>query len=361
MKVAIFYDWLNQWGGAERVLLNILKIYPNADLYTLVYDPQKTSWLPKKQKVFTSFINYLPFSKLNPIFYTPIYDIALEKFDFSGYDLVISATSVEGHCLLTPPQTLFVCFFHNINRHLYSTPKKYFLLQPLLKIYRHIDKIYSRRPDLVLCNSKTVSNRIQKHYQINPAIINPGINTGFFCPSKHIALSTKYFLIVSRLVPHKKIDLAIKACLALNQKLIIVGTGRDLYRLKKISNNNPLIQFVGQVKDSTLVNYYQNCQALICPQLEDFGITPLEAQACGKPVIAYGRGGNLETISQKTGVFFHHQTTLSLVDALKKFNTKKFNSQDCRHQAEKFSEARFMLNFKKTIDQQWAKHQNKLY
>lgn len=347
LRVAIFYDWLNQWGGAERVLLNILKIYPRADLFTIVYDPSAVKWLPPT-KVKPSFINKLPLARNNPIFYTPLYDIALEQFDFSSYDIVISTTSTIGHCLLTPPSTLFVTYFHNINRHLYR--------YNFLKFYQKIDYIYSRRPDAVLCNSRTVSARIQKEYRLTPRIIHPGVNTDFFRPSS-ISLN-KYFLIVGRLVNHKRFDIVIKAFLKNSLPLIIIGSGRKKNTLKKIAGRAANIKFIDPVSDYDLLNYYQNCLALICPQLEDFGLSAIEAQACGKPVIAYGRGGNTETIiNGKTGIFFPAQTPESLQSALVKFSSAKFNSQLIRRHSIKFSQDTFMLNFKKTIDQLWQKHQ----
>lgn len=359
LKIAIFYDWLNQWGGAERVLLDILKIYPNAVVYTLTHDPLKTSWLPPETKIVTSFIQKLPFSQKNPIFYTPFYSLALEKFDFSQFDLVISTTSSIGHCLLTHPKTLFVCYYHNTNRYLYQTPKRYRYLSFLLKRYQKTDFIYGQRPDSLLCNSKTVQSRILKHYQRPSQIIYPGVNTDFFTPS-NLKTEANYYLTVSRLVDHKKIDLAIHACHQLNKKLIIVGTGRSKNKLltltKKLGASN--IIFLGKVSDKKLKSLYQNCQALICPQIEDYGLTPIEAQACGRPVIAYQKGGITETvIDNKTGVFFRHQTVQSLSKAIIKFETINILPTDCVANAQRFSSQNFMLNFKNSIENLWQKHQ----
>lgn len=357
-KVAIFYDWLNQWGGAEKVLLDLIKLYPEAPIYTLIHDPKKTDWLPKNTKIIASFINKFPFSKSNPFFYTPFYSIALEQFDFSDFDIVISTTSTVGHCLLTSPKTLFICYFHNVNRHIYQ--KKYFWpISSLIFNYKKNDQIYSQRPDFLFCNSQTVQNRIKNIYHRLAQIIYPGIDTSFFIPSK-INLDEKYFLIVSRLVSHKKIDLAIRACHKLNQKLYIVGTGRDQHKLANLidSFNDSNIKLLGKVDDNKLLNLYQNCQALICPQLEDFGLSPIEAQACGKPVIAYNRGGLTETvINNKTGILFNHQTVKGLIFALKKFNSDNFSKNVCQKHAQKFSNINFMLNFKKETDLLWQNHQ----
>lgn len=345
-KIAIYYDWLNQWGGAEKVLLNILSLFPQAELFTLFYDKNKCSWLPKNIKIHTSFLQNLPRTN----FLAPIYDIAAESLDFKNFDIIISTTSNVGHCLLTSPNSLFVCYYHNLNRHLYLQPPK--LLQPLLNIYKYIDKIYSQRPDATFCNSKTTQNRLKKYLNLNSKVINPGIDTKFFIPTSH---PTKdYFLIVSRLVPHKNIDYVIQTFLKINKKLIIVGTGRDENRLKNIANHSPNIIFTGLINDQKLLNFYQNCTALICPQIEDFGIISLEAQSCGRPVIALNRGGLTETIiDKKTGLFFKHQNQKSLNIALNKFNKIIFDNNYIRNHAKNFNESLFMLNFKQEI--------NKLY
>ena len=358
-KVAVFYDWLNQWGGAERVLLDILQIYPEADLFTLVWDTSKTNWLPKNIKITTSFIDKLPFAKDNPIFYTFLYPIALEQFDFSGYDILISTTSTVGHCFLTPPSTLFICYFHNINRYLYQTPSKYKILSPILRSYQNIDKIYSQRPDYFFTNSTTVQSRIKQFYNRDSIVIHPGVNTRkFTCTNR---TPSDFFLVVSRFVDHKKISIAIDACHKLGKNLIIVGSGRNYNQIKKYVNslNNPAIKVLGFVSETRLIDLYQRCQALICPQIEDFGITPLEVQSCGRPVIAFNQGGITETvIDRKTGIFFNNQTVPSLVKAIIAFDKLRINPNVCSQQANKFSQNRFMLNFKQRIDNLWSSRQN---
>lgn len=355
-KVALFYDWLNQWGGAEKVLLDLIKIYPDAPVFTLVYDPQKTSWLPTKTKIISSFINRLPFSKNNPLIYTPFYDLALEQFDFSSFDIVISATTTVGHCLITPPKTMFVCYYENINRYLYQTPRRYRFLNPLLNIYKKIDFIYSRRPDHIICISNTVQKRIVDNFRLKPTIINPGVDTTFFAPSLHS--SSDYYLTVSRLVAHKNIDLVINTFNLLPQKLIIIGHGRESANLKNLAKNNPNIKFLDHLTNDQVRYYYQNCRALICPQIEDFGLTPIEAQACGKPVIALGTGGNTETIiNGQTGIFFKKPTVSALTEAINTLNNSKISSRDCRQNAAKFSTNSFMLNFKQSIELLWQQHQ----
>ncbi len=349
-KVALFYDWLNQWGGAERVLLDILKIYPTAPVYTLVHNPTKTKWLPQKTNIITSFINSLPNAVNNPIYYTPLYPIALEQFNFSKFDIVISTTTTIGHCLLTSTQTLYLCYFHNINRYLYQK-------NIIPKIYQKIDQIYSHRPDHFLVSSKNVRQRIQKHYHRPATLIYPGVNLNNFKPNQK--QPKKYFLVVSRLVAHKKTQIAIQACHQLNLPLVVVGTGRQLKKLKKLKQEitADTVTFTGSISQKKLINLYQNCQALICPQLEDFGLTPIEAQACGRPVIAFNKGGHRETIiNAKTGILFPQQTVTCLAKTLKNFQIKNYHPQDCIKQAQHFSQKLFMLNFKKTVNYLW--HQN---
>ncbi|HPT65951.1 MAG TPA: glycosyltransferase [Candidatus Woesebacteria bacterium] len=353
-KVALFYDWLNQWGGAEKVLLDLIKLYPKAPVYTLIYDPKKTKWLPKNTVVVPSFLNKLSPSKKNNILHTPLYSSAVRSFDFSKFDIVISTSSTIGHHLLIPKKTLFICYLHNVNRHIYQQ-KYHWPLSYLISKYKEKDKLYSQNPDCFFCNSKTVQKRIFDIYKRKAKIIYPGIDTSFFIASKK-KVKEKYFLIVSRLVSHKKIDIAIKACHQLNKKLYIVGTGRNKNKLNNLINylKDKKIKLLGQIDNDKLLNLYQNCQALICPQLEDFGLTPIEAQSCGKPVIAYNKGGLTETvINEKTGIFFNNQTVNDLVDAIQIFDSKKFSQNLCRQNAKKFSNRSFMLNFEREVNLIW--------
>lgn len=343
LKIAIYYDWLNQWGGAERVFLDILKIYPKADIFTLDYDPQKTPWLPKNTTVYSLNLK-------NKLLYSPLYSFALEKINFSNYDILISTTSHVGHSFLTLPHTLFICYLHNVNRYLYQHSPP--LLKLPLKIYRKFDYIYGQRPDYLLCNSKTVATRIKRAYARSAKVIYPGIDTKKFVPNN--LKPKKYFLIVSRLVNHKSIDLAIKAFSKLPYQLKIIGVGRAQNQLKKMASPYRNISFLGTVGEKRLLSLYQNCQALIHPQEEDFGLTALEVQACGRGVIAFQKGGATETIiKNQTGVFFNQATPESLQKAVEKYLELDINSQNCRTQSLHFDHHLFMLHFKQTVDHLW--------
>lgn len=344
-KVAIYYDWLNQWGGAERVLLDILTLYPEADLYTLDYQAQNTSWLPKTHKIFSLNLK-------NKLFYTPFYSYRLEQIDFSSYDILISTTSNVGHSFLTSPNTLYLCYFHNINRYLYQHSPT--ILKPLLNYYQKLDKIFSQRPDYLFCNSKNVQDRIFSKYQRLADIIYPGINTQKFVPNNK--KPDNYFLIVSRLVAHKKIDLVIDTFKTLPYKLKIVGQGRDQEFFKCLASSNKNIEFIESVDDQELVYLYQNSLGLIYPQEEDFGLTSLESQSCGRGVIAFNRGGARETIiDHKTGIFFDKQDVSSLKEAINSYLSSPPKSIDCRHHALNFDHQFFMLNFKKKVENLYAK------
>jgi glycosyltransferase involved in cell wall biosynthesis len=298
-KIAIYYDWINQWGGAEQVLLDILNIFPDADILTLFYRPQQ--WLPSKTKIFTP------------------------PFNLKKYDLIISTTSYFGYYL---PADIY--YLHNINRYLYNTPFKF------------IDRLLVSNKKIFLCNSKNVQKRINQHLNIKANVVYPGIDTNKFIPTTKPSLD--YFLVVSRFVKYKNIDSVIFACQKLKKKLVVVGTGRQEKYLKQIANYQ-YIKFTGKISQNQLIKLYQNCQALIQAQIEDFGLTALEAQACGRPVIARKAGGALETVTPKTGIFF----TKNLTKAVSSFNPKNFNSKDCRQNALNFSRQKFMLNFKKKI------------
>lgn len=347
LKIAIYYDWLNQWGGAERVLLNLLELYPKADIYTLDYQPDKCPWLPKNHRIFSLNLK-------NKLIYSPFYAFKLEQIDFSDYDILISTTSTVGHCFLTLPQTLFICYFHNINRYLYQNPPK--LLKPLLKRYQNIDKIYGQRPDYLFCNSQNVASRIKNNYGRDASIIHPGIDLDKYIPNN--LKPEPYFLVVSRLVPHKKIDLVINAFTDSQYQLKIVGQGREENYLKCLAQGLNNIEFINKVTESELIKLYQNCTALIYPQEEDFGLSAIEVQACGRGVIAYNQGGARETvIDQKTGILFDKQDKASLLMAIEKYLKSPPSPSNTHFQAQKFDRQIFMLNFKKQIDTLWSKRQ----
>lgn len=351
MKVALVYDRVNKWGGAERVLLALHKLFPAAPLYTSVYDPKKASWA-NVFTVKTSFLQTMPFAPVRHEAFAILMPLAFESFDFSEYDLVISVTSEAAKGIITKPGTKHICYCLTPTRYLWSGYEEYFsnqvlrtIAKPATSYLRAWDVIAARRPDIMAAISKEVKRRIQTYYHRDSEVIYPPLML------EHSDIKVKpgsYYLVVSRLVRYKRIDLAIEACNRLELPLVIVGTGDEEKNLRRIAG--PTIDFVGSVSDRELREYYGGAKALLFPGLEDFGLTVIESQIHGKPVIAYRDGGQLETVLEgKTGIFFKDQTVDSLVDALEKFQKSAFDPTTAIKQAEKFSFLQFEKKLQKLI------------
>lgn len=373
MIVALVYDRVNKFGGAERVLLALHQIWPDAPLYTAVYDPQGAPWA-KDFKVISSFAQKFPLAKEHHEIYPWLMPFAFESFNFDKFDIVISVTSAEAKAIITKPETLHLCYCLTPTRYLWSSYEYYLdnprygmfnpmaklLMKPILAKLKQWDKIASQRPDDYIAISKTVQKRIRRYYQRDSDLIYPPVNTGKFNPVNgqwSMVNGQNYFLVVSRLVSYKRIDIIIKAFNKLGLPLKIIGDGSERKRLESIAKVN--IEFLGQeLTDAQLISYYQNCFALVFSGEEDFGLVSLEAQACGKPVIAYKIGGVGETvIGNRTGILFSPQTSEALIKAVKNFKLENFNSQDCHQNAEKFSEKIFAKKFKNFVEEKWQKHQ----
>lgn len=370
MRVALVYDRVNKWGGAERILLALHEIWPEAPLFTAVYDPAGAPWA-KDFKVIPSFLNKFPLAKANHEFYPWLAPLAFESFDFSGFDVVISIASAEAKGIVTKPETLHLCYCLTPTRYLWSGYREYFgswvlkfLSFPVVAYLKGWDKVAARRPDVYLAISRNVQKRIKKYYGRKSEVIYPPVDTEKFkslrVPAKKAGrqgFKEEYFLLVSRLVAYKKVGLAVEAFNKLVFPLKIIGTGSQLGKLKRMAGKS--IDFLGHLTDKQLLSYYQRCQAVIFPQREDFGLVPLEAQACGRPVIAFKGGGAEETVIEgKTGLFFYPQTAEALVRAVQKFKSSKgLKSTDCRKNAEKFSQEIFKKKFKLKIEGKWRKHQ----
>jgi glycosyltransferase involved in cell wall biosynthesis len=352
MKVALVYDRVNKIGGAERVLEALHEIFPEAPLFTAVYNPKTAPWA-KVFKVIPSFMQKIPFAKNHHELFPWLTPLAFESFDFSGFDMVISVTSAEAKNILTKPNTFHLCYCLTPTRYLWGGSVEYkvpLILKPVVSCLRFFDEIASRRPDIYLAISKTVSKRINKYYRQKADVVYPGIDTRKWRITKKDKKKRDYYLVVSRLVAYKRINLVINAFNRLRKKVVIVGTGSEFTKLKEIANPK-YVKFTGQLTDEELLNYYNNCIAVIFPQEEDFGLIPLEAQACGKPVIAYRGGGALETVIEgKTGEFFYPQTTEAFVEKIKGSGILKYKAQDCRKQAQKFDIEIFKKKFKKFVN-----------
>ncbi len=358
LKVAIVHDWLTNIGGAERVVESLLKAYPQADVYSSVYEATKRPQF--KGRVSTSFLQHWPLSRRKHQLYPILRTLAFESFDLSGYDLVISSSSAEAKGVITPTETLHLSYIHTPVRYYWSNYNQYLAdpgfgaLNPLVRLVapyfvrkmRRWDFAAAQRPDVLIANSATVAERIKKYYKREAEVIHPPVDLVRFGSEK--ASKGDYYLAVSRLVPYKRYDIAVEACSKLGKRLIVVGGGSEMARLKKIAG--PSIEFRGSLAEDEVTKLYKGCKAFLFPAEEDFGITPLEAMACGKPVLAFGMGGATETvIDGKTGLLFSDQTADSLADAIVRSEEMAWNSAAIARHAAKFSEARFIKQIHEAV------------
>lgn len=363
MKVAIVHDDLIQFGGAENVFLAIAEMFPDAHIYTSVISPEWEKVLQdKKIKYFTSFMQRLPNKIKWNRFYSCLllHTFAFESFNLKNYDVVISSSARYAHGVITKPETLHVCYMHSPGR-MWWQQADYFsnefttqgFLKNLLMSFLQIPLSYLRvwdfaassRVDKFIANSKIVKDRIKKYYGKDAEVIYP------FCESFEEVQNTKgdYFLIISRLLPWKKIDVAVEAFTKLSQKLVIIGEGPDKKRLQEMASQN--VKFLGYVSDEEKKKLLKNCEALIYTQNEDFGIVPLEAMSAGKPVIAFKEGGVLETVIEgKTGEFFNSQTSEALQTAVLNFDITRYNPVDCVVRAKEFSKEAFIRRIRELIE-----------
>lgn len=350
MKVALVYDRVNKWGGAERVLLALHELFPDAPLYTSVYNSSTAPWAKVFPKVIPSFLQNFPFAQTRHDLYALLMPIAFESLDLTGFNLVISITSEAAKGIITGPETLHICYCLTPTRYLWSGYDQYFsgfARRPLSKLpVRYLkawDKVAAQRPDVMIAISQNVADRIKRYYGREAKVVHPPVEVPRVLRVPR-APRGNYFLVVSRLVPYKKIDLVVKAFNELELPLVVVGTGSERGSLRRQSKSN--IHFMGQVSDDELARYYQGCKALVFPQEEDFGIVAVEAQAVGKPVIAYRAGGALETVVEgKTGMFFDEQTPEALVGTIREFKPENFNPVNCAKNSARFSKQKFLKEF----------------
>lgn len=342
MKVALVYDRVNKWGGAERVLLALHKIFPDAPLFTSVYAQETAQWA-KVFDIKTSFLQNYSFAQRHHELLAPIMPIVFEGFSFEGFDLVISVTSEAAKGIITRHPTKHICICLTPTRYLWSGYNEYFT-DPLVKIVslpvllylRQWDAIASSRPDAYIAISKEVQKRIKTYYKKDAEVIYlPLMVEGLL---KERIKKGEYFLVVSRLsrfTGYKRVDIAIEAANKLKLPLLIVGDGdRRLFAQKA----GKTVKFLGHVSEKELAKIYASCKALLFPGKEDFGLVMVEAQASGKPVIAFRAGGALEIVREgKTGEFFNKQTPASLINVLKTFNERQYNTKTCRENAKRFS------------------------
>ena len=365
-KIALVFDDLIQFGGAEELLLAVHEVWPEAPVYTSVASEKWQVVCSKiNMDLRTSFMQKFPLKEKLNRFYSVLglHMLAFETFDFSNYDLVISVSSRYAHGIVTKPTTKHICYMNSPGRMFWST-SEYFsqetclirllkvLITPFLNNARMWDFSAAQRVDYFIANSEIPQKRIKKYYKRNSTIIYPFVDLSSRKNLKSTALENQnYFLILTRLSAWKRVDIAIKACKKLNLTLKIIGEGPSEKKLKKLAKKSRDIEFLGYVSNAEKWKYLANAQALIMTQKEDFGITPLEAMSVGTPVVAYGGGGAIITVKPgETGRFFDEQNVQSLINVLKGFDRKNYKSKDCRTQAETFSRERFVTELKETVN-----------
>lgn len=347
LRVAIVCDWLTVYAGAERVIYEMHQLFPKAPIYTTLYD-SKACKVFENADVRESGLRFVPFGRKFHRFLFPFMPGVFERMDLDEYDLVISSSHSAAKGVITLPETLHVSYCHSPMRYVWDQSHSYqkgfrifsllnFLTRPILHKMRLWDRVAAERVDHFIANSNYISKRIAKYYGRESDVIYPPVDLGKFSVGYG---ERDYYVAVGRLIPYKRFDLVVEAFNKLGKPLKIVGDGPEMAKLKRKAKKN--VEFLGRVGDKDLQEIYQGAKALIFPQIEDFGIVPLEAIACGTPVIAYGRGGALETvIDGVSGVFFDEQTGESLAKAVSKFEKQSWNPKEVAKSVEDFGSARF--------------------
>ncbi|RRB04071.1 glycosyltransferase family 4 protein [Larkinella rosea] len=365
-KVAVVHEWLVTFAGSESVVEQILALYPQSDLFTLVdFLPESQRPLIQHKTVTTSFIQKLPWAKKKYRSYLPFMPLAIEQFDLSAYDVVLSSSHAVAKGVLTGPNQLHICYCHSPMRYAWDLYHQYLnesglktgLSGAIAKLILHYIRLWdyqsAQRVDYFVANSRYIARRIRKVYGREADVIYPPVDTAHFALGQH---KEAYYLTASRMVPYKKINLIVEAFSTMpDKRLVVVGDGPDYEKIKRLATPN--IELVGYQSDDALASYMQKAKAFIFAAEEDFGITPVEAQACGTPVLAYGKGGVLESVvDQKTGLFFDRQTVASLKECVQRFDqtADRFDPAVIHQHAQRFSRENFRQEFDRYVNQKMA-------
>ncbi len=365
MKIALVHDYLVQYGGAERVLEAFTELFPYAPIYTLVHDDKAMRGMFRGKRIYTSFLQTLPFSRKHHRFFPPLMPLAIEEFDFTKYDIVLSDSSSYAKGIITRPETLHICYMHTPMRYAWDDCQKYtqdfgfpslvkrlvpFFMSPI----RLWDKASADRVDRFLANSQFVGKRIRKYYHKEARVIHPPVNVNHFYIAKPEERKD-YFLMVGRLIAYKRHDIAILAFNRLGLPLKIIGRGPEMDRLKRLAG--PTIEFLGRVPEADLPKYYAECRGFVFPQEEDFGIVAIEAMASGRPIIAYRSGDIVEHMEEgKMGVYFNEQTAEAIVEAVSGFDESRYDSASIRNQALHFDKEQFKATIKDYVENALEEH-----
>ena len=370
MKTAIIHDWLVTYAGAERALEQIIGLYPDADLFSLVdFLPLDQRAFILNKKVTTSFLQVMPFARKKYRSYLPFMPRAIERFDLSGYDLVISSSHAVAKGVLTTTKQLHVCYCYTPMRYAWDLHDQYLresgldaglkglVAKSILRAMRRWDRSSADRVDKYIAISHYIAERIKRIYGREAAVIYPPVDTDAFMPSGN---KEGYYFTASRMVPYKKVDLIVEAFTRMpDKKLVVIGDGPDFQKVKaKVGRN---IELLGYRNTREMQEHMRKAKAFVYAAEEDFGIVAVEAQACGTPVIAFGKGGSLETVQEgKTGIFFNEQSLSSLQDAVLRFEGlyATFDPQQIRSNAERFGIERFKREFRDFVDRAVERHFN---
>jgi len=357
MKVAIVHDYLNQAGGAERVVGTLHTMFPEAPIFTTILDRGSLWEVLRDADIRTSWMQKLPLLKRHFKAYLLFYPGAIERFDLREYDLVISSSSAFGKAAITRKDAVHICYCHTpmrfvwdyeryMEREQYGSPVRAVLV-PVLRRFRKWDVKTAVRPDTYVANSTVVADRIKRFYGRESVIVPPPVAVQRFTPGSKVE---NFYLIVSRLNPYKRVDLVVKAFNDLGRPLVIIGDGPDRAVLERMAKPN--IKFLGRLPDPEVADYYARCCALIFPGDEDFGIVPLEANAAGRPVIAFKAGGALDTVvNGQTGIFFEELTPESLSEAVLRAETTTWDAAAIRRHAEDYAEPHFRERFMRVVEE----------
>lgn len=356
MKVAITADWLNTSGGGERVLMQLHRMFPDAPVYTTVCDRDAIPAAMRDWDIRTSFLQRVPFAKRRHQPFLPLMPMAFEQFDMSEYDLVITTNSACAKGVITRPGALNVCYCYTPCRYIWDLYHEYTrgmrtraLFAPVAHWLRVWDRLSADRVDHFIGISHEVGSRIRRHYRRDAEVVYPPVDVDRIRPNGLPA--EDFYLVVARLVPYKRVDLAVQAASRLGRPLVVVGDGSERRRLEALAG--PTVEFLGRRGDDEVAELLARCRAFLFPGWEDFGIAPVEAQAAGRPVIAYGRGGAAETVVDgATGVLFEEQTTDSLAEAMLRADGIAFDPATCRGNAERFGSDVFRAQLGAAIERQ---------
>jgi len=360
LKIALIYDRVNKWGGAERVLLALHDLFPQAPLYTAVYNPKTAGWAKVFPEVIPTFLQHFPFAKSNHELYPWLTPLAFESLNLDKYDAIISVTSSDSKGIITKPSTFHLCYCLTPTRYLWSHEQLYrqqvsSVYYPVFNYLKSWDQIACQRPDSYIAISQTVQSRISQYYHRISPVVYPPVDVDAYSVPQPRPSVRDFFLYVGRLVFHKQPELVIRAFNQINLPLVVIGTGKEEKRLKKLAKSH--ILFAGLVSQESLIAHYQHSRAVIYFHEEDFGLVPVEAHAAGKPVIALNRGGAGEVvIHEQTGLLINENSEEALKKAVMNFDDYSFDTELIRSRARNFSLERFRAEFVKVFTSEWTKY-----